>query len=373
MNDYDDLFDKQNEVKQEVIYEKATVSSDSFDDFSDRQQKVRKSLFMLALYLVVQYAVVMLSFAITNNVYAYLKDAVQEVDQSTEITFVVSDNYLPDSTEINELYPYLIEFDGALTNNYDKTIPRLTVNIYLLDANQKRVGSQTLIIDDFLADETYTIDISGTFENSPVDLEVEIQASRPSIFNAIDFLVFSLILLVIFFFIDKIDLKKNWEAIKREPRKYIAQMFYGFLMMFAANFIANMILMLLGTAETSNNEVAIRSMFNANPLNLGILFMSIGIMVPIVEEIIYRKVVFTFLEKHLKFKITIVVSALIFAFMHIQGDYIQMIPYTAMGIVLGYVYYKSDRNVLVSSGVHMLNNLYSWIMYVLMIYGIISI
>mgnify|MGYP000933619618 CR=1 FL=1 len=72
MNDYDDLFDKEQDVKQEVIFEKTTVTVNSFDDFYDRQQRVRKSLFMLALYLVVQYAVVMLSFAITNNVYAYL-------------------------------------------------------------------------------------------------------------------------------------------------------------------------------------------------------------------------------------------------------------------------------------------------------------
>ena len=373
MNDYDDLFDKEQVVKQEIILEKTTVSSNSFDDFYERQHKVRRALLMFALYIVIQYAVVLLSYAITNNVYAYLEDAVQAVDETSEIVFSVSDNYITGSTEINELYPYLVEFDGAITNNYTKDIPRLTLNIYLLDATGKRVGSQMVIIDDFLANETYTIDINGVYESSPVDLDIEVIADRPAIFNAVDFLVFSLILLVVFFFIDKIDLKKNWEAIKAEPKKYIAQMFYGFLMMFAANFLANIILMFFGTTETSNNEVAIRSMFNANPLNLGILFFSIGIMVPIVEEIIYRKVVFTLIEKHLKFKLTILISALLFAFMHIQGDYIQMIPYTAMGIVLGYVYYKSGRNVLVSSGVHMLNNLYSWIMYVLMIYGIISL
>jgi len=99
------------------------------------------------------------------------------------------------------------------------------------------------------------------------------------------------------------------------------------------------------------------------------------IAAPFVEEIIFRVIIgggifmlltTLFNRHHMRGRkiafsvIGIIVSSLVFGFVHVtSGDYLAIFPYIVMGIGLGITYFASGRNVLMSIGLHMYNNLFA--------------
>ncbi|MDR5659405.1 type II CAAX endopeptidase family protein [Serpentinicella sp. ANB-PHB4] len=70
--------------------------------------------------------------------------------------------------------------------------------------------------------------------------------------------------------------------------------------------------------------------------NLFLTILAVGIVVPIIEEIIFRGLVFSELKKHLSLKVTIVIQAALFGLYHMQ--LIQGVYTFLFGILLGLVY-----------------------------------
>lgn len=70
--------------------------------------------------------------------------------------------------------------------------------------------------------------------------------------------------------------------------------------------------------------------------NFLVLFISLGIIVPIAEELIYRGIVYNRVKKYSNDKIAIIVSALAFGIFHF--NLVQIVFAGVMGIVLAYVY-----------------------------------
>lgn len=127
----------------------------------------------------------------------------------------------------------------------------------------------------------------------------------------------------------------------------------------------------LGVTASSENESAIAGMFIDDPLQLVMLFFLLCVFTPIVEEIVFRKIICGFFERKIGKIWAILLSGAIFGLMHVvaYGDFVQSIPYITMGAVFGYIYFRSEKNIYVTIGVHFLNNLISYLFYLLPLLG----
>jgi len=88
-------------------------------------------------------------------------------------------------------------------------------------------------------------------------------------------------------------------------------------------------------------------------------FLSAGVVGPILEEIMFRGLIFGELRKIMPIKIALVVQALLFGVYHIdliQGTYAAII-----GLFLGFVYYRTG-SMIAPTVVHMAVNLFSFVM-----------
>lgn len=91
--------------------------------------------------------------------------------------------------------------------------------------------------------------------------------------------------------------------------------------------------------------------FNANPI---LAFISVAILAPIVEEIIFRGIIFNEASKYKGGAFPIIISALLFGLAHMQP--IQIVYTSILGIILAFVYSKTHSLPIVMF-LHMLNNL----------------
>ena len=94
----------------------------------------------------------------------------------------------------------------------------------------------------------------------------------------------------------------------------------------------------------------IKYSLRANPFTA---CLAIVVVAPMVEEILFRGLMFGALEKRLPISVVIVVSALLFALAHLQISYI--VPIFCMGVVLGWIRWKSG-SLGPSMLIHSLNN-----------------
>lgn len=124
----------------------------------------------------------------------------------------------------------------------------------------------------------------------------------------------------------------------------------GVFMAYFTQALAVMIEMnIFGIEVGSENTAMLMEMTRVAPL-----FMIItAIVAPILEEIVFRKIIFGVFYKRTNFFIAAFISALIFGIVH--GEPIHILIYASMGFVLAYVYVKTKR-LIVPIIVHMTLN-----------------
>ncbi|HEM2809091.1 TPA: CPBP family intramembrane metalloprotease [Streptococcus suis] len=107
--------------------------------------------------------------------------------------------------------------------------------------------------------------------------------------------------------------------------------------------------------EDTTNQIGIEKLLQTIPFWLA--FVRVACQAAITEEIIVRGYLFKkFFEKH---KILgIVVSGLIFAFLHGPTDLGSWIIYASPGFLMAYLYYKTDY-LIYPMAVHFINNAWS--------------
>lgn len=91
--------------------------------------------------------------------------------------------------------------------------------------------------------------------------------------------------------------------------------------------------------------------FQSNTMELILLFISVVILAPIVEEIVFRGIFFNLLNKKKSTLFAMIVSSLIFGLLHAQT----MVPTAVIGFVLCFIYHRTGSLLLVMAG-HMVNN-----------------
>ena len=119
----------------------------------------------------------------------------------------------------------------------------------------------------------------------------------------------------------------------------IGWIFIGFFLAFFSQSIAGMIEMyVLGIKPGSENTARLMDIARTTPWFL----IVISIIGPILEEIVFRKILFGTLYKKFNFFIAAIISSLVFAAIHF--DFTHLLVYTAMGLVFAFLYVK--RSVL---------------------------
>ncbi|MBI9009742.1 MAG: CPBP family intramembrane metalloprotease [Tenericutes bacterium] len=361
MNEFDDLFN--DNPKQELITENNGI--DDFDNFVDKQ---KHSGLLLIVYFAVTLIVSLAFQFIVSSQYPDTEVITENIVDVVEVDILVTDN-----TSGSTDYPYIFHITGSLVNNNDVELPVVYYLIEFFDAEGESYGVYTYKETDVAAGAIIEMDdeIETSFEFASYTYEIGFDVSDT--FYTISNLLPVLICAFAFLMIDKESFKADLNDFKKKKKQYIGQIFSGFFMVYAALLVANLILELIGVLGTSENEMAIQSLFSNDPLQLFLLFLLLCVFTPIVEEVVFRKIIYTFIEPRSNYIIAIIVTGAIFGLMHVLafGDFIQSIPYIFMGLTFGYIYYRANKNIYVTIGVHFLNNLFSYLIYfIAIVFGI---
>ncbi|MFJ7978462.1 lysostaphin resistance A-like protein [Peribacillus sp. NPDC096379] len=121
-----------------------------------------------------------------------------------------------------------------------------------------------------------------------------------------------------------------------------------FLAMFAQT-VAGLLEQQMGIKQNSENTEQILSLITQFP----IVMLVSSIVGPILEEIIFRKIIFGSLYKRLNFFLSALISSVIFGFAHFEPEHILL--YSAMGFTFAYLYIKTKR-ILVPIFAHVAMN-----------------
>lgn len=137
---------------------------------------------------------------------------------------------------------------------------------------------------------------------------------------------------------------------------YIKGILAGWCILFAASYVSGMIVILFTqSTDTSVNQQIITNLMDVHPFLMAAMTV---LCAPLAEEVVFR---FTIMRGLMKYPwIGILLSSFLFGMIHVvsAGDFIYLIQYMAMGMALGYVYYR-HQNIWFSIGVHTIQNLIS--------------
>ena len=118
--------------------------------------------------------------------------------------------------------------------------------------------------------------------------------------------------------------------------------------------ISNIIISLLTPAHAGNEESVQEFIHSTKLLSI----ITIGIIAPIIEELVFRKAFRDAFKNNVVF---ILISGLIFGGLHVvlsmssAWDLLYIIPYSSLGMAFAYIYYKTD-NIYTSMFMHMFHN-----------------
>ncbi|WP_416148611.1 lysostaphin resistance A-like protein [Salipaludibacillus sp. HK11] len=192
------------------------------------------------------------------------------------------------------------------------------------------------------------------FENDFSGSEAELIGMSVFIGFTLGFIVISLIAL-------RIKPDPDFIHNQADIGKTIRWSISGIFLAFAAQYIAGIIEMnLLGIEPGSENTDMIVDMATAVPFMIPV----VAVFVPIIEELVFRMVIFGSLFKRFGFWIAAISSGLIFAVVH--WDFEHLLVYLAMGIVFAYLYVKTKR-IIVPIMAHVGIN--SFVMLIQVVYG----
>jgi membrane protease YdiL (CAAX protease family) len=188
--------------------------------------------------------------------------------------------------------------------------------------------------------------------------------------------------LVIILLLAKPFLIQDLHHSRYNTKKFFIFIGQGILIYYLGNVISNILSELIGLTGDSENQKTIVELLQSKYVVL--VLLTTIILAPLVEEIVFRKALFDLFSRKTKFHpiAIIIFSGLCFALIHfviaifeilidgqglmaVLSELIHIIPYFISGIILGYIYEKSERNIVVPIIIHMLNNILSAVLILL--------
>lgn len=194
----------------------------------------------------------------------------------------------------------------------------------------------------------------------------------------------ALILFLDYFILFAILIGINFKSLKIEFKQFvkannISLVLLGFLALYLVSFFVSLLVNNIEInynfanfffhkeiATTSQNQNSIVALINSKGMLL--TFFSASIFGPVVEELIFRKSLFTIFKDDSK---AFIISSVIFAMIHVVssiGTFNLMsiilitIDYLAPAFVLGYIYIKGNKNVLYTILVHIIYNTFAMVL-----------
>ncbi len=355
MSDYDDIFRKLNDNAGVPAAPESSVDAEAELAKMSGNPKVRK-------WLLLAYVLFQLLGSGFYAVYRTVRwsNSASILDNIT----VLADPRVSLGDSEDPDFPYRVTLQGSFRNDSGVVIPCLYVTVTLFDVDGNEVD--TLYTDA----ENVAPGALFTFEESVDYAEGVYSSSTPeygftenSLFRIALTAVPTLFCFLAYLYIDREGFSGDLKKLKRKPGMSAVQILAGFFLVLYGSVIGSYLLQALGTSGNSANQQAIQSLFRDASLNQILLFLLLVVLTPVVEEIVFRKVVFGFLEPKIGPLWTILVSGAIFGIVHTvsAGDFLNSIPYIFMGFALGFVYWWSKKNIWVSAGAHALNNLVSFL------------
>jgi len=192
------------------------------------------------------------------------------------------------------------------------------------------------------------------------------------LFLSIEWLVGKIIPLIIAIVLFKKELQVSVNQIKIDVKKFLLYCLiaFGFFYLFemATSYYQMLMDKIFKIGETTNQS-AILSYFESDKsfLNIFILFVTIVIVAPLIEEIEFRKLVFDSFDKKTNFLLPSILSALLFGLVHLDllelslKEIAYFPVYFLPGFALALIYHYSGRNVFASFLVHATINCISFI------------
>ena len=113
----------------------------------------------------------------------------------------------------------------------------------------------------------------------------------------------------------------------------------------------NIVIALTNMAGKDTAFVEVNDLITSNPLIVTIICA--GILIPIVEEIIFRGLIFNRIKHQYNFVAGLLISSLLFGIYH--ANIVQGIYATLLGIFLGFAYHKT-KSILIPIFIHMGGN-----------------
>jgi membrane protease YdiL (CAAX protease family) len=219
-----------------------------------------------------------------------------------------------------------------------------------------------LIITDILLILTYIFFITIGIRYIAKFIIVVFNTSNGDLINVVANLIMYIILTIICLIVLRRSLVKEFKSSLTIPQKGL-NIFIGYLILIGSSILGQFVLTLLGYGEAqSANQQGIEALLESKYMLMIYASILIG---PIVEEIIFRKVMFELFVDKLKFSIypILILSSLLFGSIHVIfnateniSELVLIIPYFFQGLALGYIYLKNNRNIYIPLAVHILSN-----------------
>ncbi len=149
------------------------------------------------------------------------------------------------------------------------------------------------------------------------------------------------------------EVKSVWFARDKKIGSILLWSLVGIFLVYFAQIIAILIeTFLLGIKPGSQNTLDLMNVARAAP----IFIIIISVLGPILEEVVFRKIIFGSIYKRTNFFIAAIASALVFAAVHM--DFSHLLTYTLIGIVFAFLYVHTKR-IIVPIIAHMAINTYA--------------
>ena len=175
-------------------------------------------------------------------------------------------------------------------------------------------------------------------------------------------MISTLITLILSIYLVRDTLKRSFRYFKTRIGDNSKVIIRGLLTMYGLNIVLSLIIYMISGESTTGNQELIESGFSVYPV---LYAFTAVIFAPIVEELIFRGVLYQELRSKNSYKLPIIISSLSFGLIHTLPIYLSggnsvemlfLLIYTAMGFILTMVYEKIG-SIYSSITLHLLNNL----------------
>lgn len=185
--------------------------------------------------------------------------------------------------------------------------------------------------------------------------------------NKIPGIIYYLIIFSFTLFICFNDVKEQLKIFMSNKKIYIRYILFSYIKMFGIVLLCSIPVVLLNNGQQSANQELINEMFTKNLISTFILSV---LYAPLIEELIFRLGISKLIKNKWLF---IIISGLLFGSLHMIDklssamDILYIIQYSALGICLAY-FYKKTNNILVSIGIHFIQNFLASILSILLLF-----